>query len=63
LVPNITSAATDSEPKDISDEAFAVMLLFLDQVKEDCTENHKFERNRFLEATHKAKAEAIQVGR
>jgi hypothetical protein len=39
-------------------EAFAVLLL--DQVKEDCTENHEFERN-WLEAKHKAQAEAVLV--
>jgi hypothetical protein len=33
-------------------------MLLLDQVKEDLTENHEFERN-WLEAKHKAQAKAI----
>ena len=42
----------------IRDEAFGVLLL--DQVKDGSIENHGFERN-WLEAEHKAQAEAIWV--
>jgi hypothetical protein len=53
---NITKAATQLYAPSGSVKAFAVLLL--DQVKEDCTDNHKFERN-WLEAKHKAQAEAV----
>jgi hypothetical protein len=53
LLQNITKAATQLYAPSDSVEAFEVLLL--DQVEEDRTENHKFERN-WLEAKHKAQA-------
>jgi hypothetical protein len=59
LLHNITKAATQLYAPSGSVEAFVVLLL--DQVKEDCTENNEFERN-WLEAKHKAQeAEAVLV--
>jgi hypothetical protein len=58
LLQNITKAAAQLYAPSGSVEAFAVLLL--DQVAEDRTENHEFERN-WLEAKHKAQAEAILV--
>jgi hypothetical protein len=52
LLQNITKAATQLHAPSGSVEAFAVLLL-LDQVEEDHTENHEFESN-WLEAKHKA---------
>jgi hypothetical protein len=59
LLQNITKAATQLYAPSRSVEAFAVLLL--DQVKEDSTKNHEFERNWWLEAKHKAQAEAVFV--
>jgi hypothetical protein len=53
LLQNITKAATQLYAPSDSVEAFEVLLL--DQVEEDRTENHKFER-KWLEAKHKAQA-------
>jgi hypothetical protein len=58
LLQNITKVATQLYAPSGSITPFAVLLL--DQVEEDPTENHKFERN-WLEAKHKAQAEAILV--
>jgi hypothetical protein len=58
LLHNITKAATQLYAPSGNVEAFAVLLL--DQVKEDHTENHEFERN-WLEAKHRAQAEAVLV--
>jgi hypothetical protein len=59
LLHNITKAATQLYAPSGSVEASAVLLL--DQkVEEDCTENNEFER-KWLEAKHKAQAEAVLV--
>jgi hypothetical protein len=59
LLQNITKAATQLYAPSGSVEAFVVLLL--DQVEEDHTENHEFERN-WSEAEHEAQAQAVLVG-